>query len=520
MCNAFMFVQPLGGWREIHVSRTKTAVDWARYVKWLVDHPRFANVRRITLVCDNLNTHAMGSLYAAFPAGLMRLKSGWRISAIVSAILVVTGVLYLTVQSALVPAEFVTSRVPKNVLPYAYVLACVVVAVAFALIWSIRILTLPGICAHFLRSTTDHVASAIPPLLFVLALLCVSRLTGGIGGSLSVINTESFLSFNSGGGPSLKAIQPLIVEVRADDGPSYYFFVWAQTRQQNEFGGTTTTTERRFSRFAGWFIPDHLRGAPNRIILEIRKPDLIGSYWLPFLKEGEARCEAELRGVGKYESYSQNFDLDLKFRVIGVSTTDNLWKYLRRQVEEQALSLIVKSATQGTSRQSLERASRESPLSSEETNDLAKSYGRLGDLYHQASMYADAAEVYRRKVLALRYILLGGTRAETWEIAEAKKELSQTYNNVAWQFATDPRVEARHGIRALGYAKKACELSEWEDGMYLDTLAAAYAETGDYAQAIQWQSKAIDLLPERFAADAQGRLSFYESGEAFRESPP
>jgi len=68
MCNAFMFVQPLGSWREVHVSKTKTAVDWAGYVKWLVDHPRFADAKRITLVCDNLNTHVMGSLYAAFPA--------------------------------------------------------------------------------------------------------------------------------------------------------------------------------------------------------------------------------------------------------------------------------------------------------------------------------------------------------------------------------------------------------------------------------------------------------------------
>ncbi len=68
MCNAFLFVQPLGGWREVHVSQTKTAVDWAGYVQWLVDHPRFADAERITLVCDNLNTHAMGSLYAAFPA--------------------------------------------------------------------------------------------------------------------------------------------------------------------------------------------------------------------------------------------------------------------------------------------------------------------------------------------------------------------------------------------------------------------------------------------------------------------
>jgi hypothetical protein len=76
MCNAFLFVEPLGGWREVHVSGTKTAVDWARFVKWLVDHPRFAAAERITLVCDNLNTHAPGSLYAAFePSEAFRLTS-------------------------------------------------------------------------------------------------------------------------------------------------------------------------------------------------------------------------------------------------------------------------------------------------------------------------------------------------------------------------------------------------------------------------------------------------------------
>lgn len=67
MCNAFLFVEPLGCWREVHVSATKTAWDWAGYVKWLVDHPRYRSAERITLLCDNLNTHCPGSLYAAFP---------------------------------------------------------------------------------------------------------------------------------------------------------------------------------------------------------------------------------------------------------------------------------------------------------------------------------------------------------------------------------------------------------------------------------------------------------------------
>lgn len=66
-CNIWMFVEPLGGWRSVRVTKTKTAVDWAHQVQSLVDDPRYAAAERITLVCDNLNTHNFGSLYQAFP---------------------------------------------------------------------------------------------------------------------------------------------------------------------------------------------------------------------------------------------------------------------------------------------------------------------------------------------------------------------------------------------------------------------------------------------------------------------
>ena len=49
MCNAFMFVEPLGQWREVHVNATKKALDWAGYIKWLVDLPRFAEAERCLL---------------------------------------------------------------------------------------------------------------------------------------------------------------------------------------------------------------------------------------------------------------------------------------------------------------------------------------------------------------------------------------------------------------------------------------------------------------------------------------
>jgi len=73
-CNVWMFVEPLGGWRRVRVTDTKKAVDWAHQVQQLVDHPRYTNVDRITLVCDNLNTHSLTSLYQTFaPEEALRL---------------------------------------------------------------------------------------------------------------------------------------------------------------------------------------------------------------------------------------------------------------------------------------------------------------------------------------------------------------------------------------------------------------------------------------------------------------
>jgi hypothetical protein len=73
-CQIWMFVEPLGNWRSVRVSERKTAIDWAGQVKALVDDPRFESAERITLVCDNLNTHKLGSLYETFPpAEAMRI---------------------------------------------------------------------------------------------------------------------------------------------------------------------------------------------------------------------------------------------------------------------------------------------------------------------------------------------------------------------------------------------------------------------------------------------------------------
>lgn len=64
--NVFMFVEPLGGWRQTRVTERRTRVDWAMALRDLVDH-RYADAKVIVLIMDNLNTHTLGSLYEAFP---------------------------------------------------------------------------------------------------------------------------------------------------------------------------------------------------------------------------------------------------------------------------------------------------------------------------------------------------------------------------------------------------------------------------------------------------------------------
>jgi DDE superfamily endonuclease len=65
VANVFMFCEPLGGWRRASITDRRTKLDWAQQIKDLVD-VHYAQADRITLVMDNLNTHAPASLYEAF----------------------------------------------------------------------------------------------------------------------------------------------------------------------------------------------------------------------------------------------------------------------------------------------------------------------------------------------------------------------------------------------------------------------------------------------------------------------
>ena len=60
-----MIFAPLQGFRQVEVTDRRTSVDFANICRDLVD-VHFPNAQKITLVCDNLNTHKNASLYKVF----------------------------------------------------------------------------------------------------------------------------------------------------------------------------------------------------------------------------------------------------------------------------------------------------------------------------------------------------------------------------------------------------------------------------------------------------------------------
>lgn len=63
--NLFVATEPLAGWRHVEVTQTRTRLDFAAFVRDLVDG-RYKDAIKVVLVMDHLNTHSAASLYEAF----------------------------------------------------------------------------------------------------------------------------------------------------------------------------------------------------------------------------------------------------------------------------------------------------------------------------------------------------------------------------------------------------------------------------------------------------------------------
>jgi tetratricopeptide (TPR) repeat protein len=95
---------------------------------------------------------------------------------------------------------------------------------------------------------------------------------------------------------------------------------------------------------------------------------------------------------------------------------------------------------------------------------------------------------------------------------------AKAYNNLAWLYATCPDKAYRDGKKAFDNASKAYLLDYAVHWYSFGTLAAAYAENGDFDAAKQWEGKAIELAPDAESKqECRSHLALYNLGKPYHE---
>ncbi|MCE9544769.1 MAG: tetratricopeptide repeat protein [Planctomycetia bacterium] len=173
----------------------------------------------------------------------------------------------------------------------------------------------------------------------------------------------------------------------------------------------------------------------------------------------------------------------------------------------------------------LEKAQTAMPGDLELTADLAALYTadkkprRAIPLYDKVlSGGVKLALVYRGRADA--YLSLGQQKEAIADYESALKQNpkdSGVLNNLAWVLATSPDEKLRDGKRSIELAKQACEATDYKAAHILSTLAAAYAEAGDYPTAIKWSKKSLDLADDTVRDSLKKELASYQAGKPTRE---
>src|SRR5579872_388367 len=91
----------------------------------------------------------------------------------------------------------------------------------------------------------------------------------------------------------------------------------------------------------------------------------------------------------------------------------------------------------------------------------------------------------------------------------------------AWIWATATDAKVRNGKLAVEAAARSCVLSDWKEPDFMEALAAAHAESGDFEEAVKIEAKAIELMRDGTSdadelSQAETRLDYYKSGKTYR----
>ncbi len=170
-----------------------------------------------------------------------------------------------------------------------------------------------------------------------------------------------------------------------------------------------------------------------------------------------------------------------------------------------------------------------SPFDSDLHYRIGLAAGAIGDFTTAAHQLAyalllrpDRSEIAGKLHLAVRFAAQGLNAPSQLEaIASSAPDSAALLNELAWLFATHPDAALRDGRRAVQLSERACALTERKQPMLLATAAAAYAEVGNFPEAIATARDAFSLARSngdaKTAGLAENLLTSFQSNQPYRE---
>jgi protein O-mannosyl-transferase len=162
-------------------------------------------------------------------------------------------------------------------------------------------------------------------------------------------------------------------------------------------------------------------------------------------------------------------------------------------------------------------------------DNLAKALLKKGQVaeamvHYRKFLELDPANVEARNTLGTALIQQGHVREaiDQWQEALAiQPENGNAASNLAWVFATCPEDSIRDGTRAAELGERALRISAGKIAMIYKVLAAAYAENGRFADAVETAQRGAELATSQgnpgLAAELESNIALYQSGRPLRD---
>ena len=191
-------------------------------------------------------------------------------------------------------------------------------------------------------------------------------------------------------------------------------------------------------------------------------------------------------------------------------------------------ALLEKNDLDGATRH-LKKALELGPETAEVQTNLGLGLAEKGQVDEAIPHFDRALEIAPGDADAHSYLgtalLIKGEKAEAlkqWRLAlKTEPDNVKVLNDTAWLLSTSSDAALRNGVEAVRLAGRAVELTQGHEPMLLGTLAAAYAEAGEFDKSVDAEQRAAELANKqgnaRLAAMLQGRLALLEGKTPIRD---